>query len=117
MVGAAISNVKASIAAATASPPKATDAAPAVAAETPETREIAGRDECAMNERLHKKHCHQPRAHLPPCYFIPNNISNSLIHSGSIICFIHYYNRGRYVSFLPSFRVDSLSLSRRRRDP
>ena len=40
LVGAAISNVKASIAAANALPPKATDAAPAVAAETPETREM-----------------------------------------------------------------------------
>jgi len=41
LVGAAISNVTASIAAANASPPKATDAAaPAVAAETPETREM-----------------------------------------------------------------------------
>ena len=41
LVGAAISNVKASIAAANASPPKATDAAaPEVAAETPETREM-----------------------------------------------------------------------------
>ena len=54
MVGAAISNVKASIAAANALPPKATDAAPAVAAE--DRAEMAAEAEAkeAVRERVPK---------------------------------------------------------------